>query len=77
VCETYAHQPEPPLDCPLSAFGGLEDPGVPPEKLEAWRSQTTGPFTKRMFLGDHFYLNVSQPIVLRILGRELNIREEG
>lgn len=71
VCETYAYQPEPPLDCALSAFGGLEDPGVPSEKLEAWRSQTTGPFTTRMFLGDHFYLNVSQPIVLRILGREL------
>lgn len=71
VCETYAYQPEPPLACAISAFGGFQDPGVPGEKLEAWRSQTTGPFTVRMFLGDHFYLRVSQPTVLRILAREL------
>lgn len=71
VCETYAYQAEPPLACPLSAFGGFQDPAVPRERLEAWRTQTTGPFTVRMFLGDHFYLKVSQPIVLRILAREL------
>jgi medium-chain acyl-[acyl-carrier-protein] hydrolase len=71
VCETYAYQAEPPLACALSAFGGLQDSEVPRERLEAWRTQTTGPFTVRMFLGDHFYLKVSQPIVLRILAREL------
>lgn len=53
------HQPpstRAPLDCPISVFGGSDDPLTPREHLEGWRSETRGPFRVRVFPGDHFYL---------------------
>lgn len=57
VCETYRYREEAPLDCPVSAFGGLEDRDVAREHVEAWRTQARGPFRVRMFPGGHFFLN--------------------
>ncbi|MCS6845860.1 MAG: thioesterase II family protein [Caldilineales bacterium] len=73
VCETYVYQPEPPLACPISAYGGLGDGYVNREELAAWREQTTGPFALRMFPGDHFYLNspANRTHLLMALAREL------
>jgi medium-chain acyl-[acyl-carrier-protein] hydrolase len=68
--ETYVYSAEPPLNCPISAFGGLQDSKVTRSDLEAWRNQTTGAFSLRMLLGDHFFLNTPQPL-LRMLSQEL------
>jgi medium-chain acyl-[acyl-carrier-protein] hydrolase len=56
INETYVYRPGPPLTCPISAFGGLQDQDIPPDALAAWREQTTGPSSHRMFPGDHFYV---------------------
>lgn len=56
VSEGYAHADEPPLPCPITAFGGLADPTLAREELEAWRHQTAGPFAVRMLPGGHFFL---------------------
>jgi medium-chain acyl-[acyl-carrier-protein] hydrolase len=69
--ETYAYSTEPPLNCPISAFGGLQDPRVNRGDLEAWRDQTTVSFSLRMFPGDHFFLNTAQPALLQALSQEL------
>lgn len=45
-----------PLGCPVSVFGGTQDPLTPREHLEGWRDETQGPFALRMLPGDHFYL---------------------
>lgn len=37
VLETYVYTQEPPLECPIAAFGGLEDQEVTVEELEGWR----------------------------------------
>lgn len=71
LTQTYSYSAEPPLDCSVSAFGGLQDNEVDPEYLEAWREQTTGSFSLQMFAGDHFFLNASQPQLLQALSREL------
>jgi medium-chain acyl-[acyl-carrier-protein] hydrolase len=71
VVETYAYLPEPPLECSLTAFGGLQDDKVGREQLEAWRDQTTSEFAFRMLPGDHFFLNTSQQLLLRLLSQEL------
>lgn len=71
VCQTYKYTPEPPLDCPLTAFGGLADPEVSREQLGAWREETASRFTMRMFPGDHFFLNTATPLVLEALSQEL------
>ena len=58
VSETYVYTEEPPLDCPITAFGGLADPTLLREELDAWRHLTRGPFRTRMLPGGHFFLEV-------------------
>ena len=67
--ENYAYSTDRPLNCPISAFGGLHDDRLNDSDLEAWRAQTSGPFSLRMFPGDHFFLK--QPLLLRVLSQEL------
>jgi medium-chain acyl-[acyl-carrier-protein] hydrolase len=67
--ETYLYSNEPPLNCPISAFGGVQDRRVSASDLEAWRSQTSASFSLRMFPRDHFFLK--EPLLLRALSQEL------
>jgi medium-chain acyl-[acyl-carrier-protein] hydrolase len=69
--ESYRYLSGPPLNCPISTFGGLSDNRVNHDDLEAWRDQTTVSFTIRMFPGDHFFLKSTQPLLLRALSQEL------
>ena len=71
IYETYVYSTEPPLNCPISTFGGLQDCRVSRGDLEAWRDQTSGSFSLRMFPGDHFFWNTTQPLLLQVLSREL------
>jgi medium-chain acyl-[acyl-carrier-protein] hydrolase len=71
VYETYVHSTERPLDCFISSFGGAQDHRVSRGDLEAWRDQTSASFSLRMFPGDHFFLNTTQPLLLQILSQEL------
>jgi medium-chain acyl-[acyl-carrier-protein] hydrolase len=71
LCETYSFTPGPPLDCPLTALGGLFDPDVTQEHLELWRAQTTGPFAARMLPGDHFFIRTEQALLLRTVANGL------
>jgi medium-chain acyl-[acyl-carrier-protein] hydrolase len=72
VLETYIYTPEPPLDCPITAFGGLQDRDVSYEYLEAWQEQTNATFSVQMFPGDHFFLHSEQPLLLQSLFQELH-----
>lgn len=71
VVETYRIQPEAPLSCPLSVLGGLADPEVTRDDLAAWAQHSTGPFSQRMFEGDHFFLNKVQPQLLQAVAQDL------
>lgn len=72
VCQTYALKEAPPLTCPITACGGLQDTCVSREHLEGWRQHTSDSFALRMLPGDHFFLQTSQPALLRMLARELD-----
>ncbi|MFJ8495607.1 thioesterase II family protein [Streptomyces sp. NPDC094038] len=52
----YQHEPEPPLDLPVLAFGGLSDPVVPKFALDAWREHSTHSLSTRFLPGGHFFL---------------------
>lgn len=71
IHETYVHQPEEPLDVPITAIGGTEDPKAGREEIEAWGLHTRAAFAARMIPGDHFFIHGSQPLVLRDLAQEL------
>jgi medium-chain acyl-[acyl-carrier-protein] hydrolase len=69
--ESYQYSSGPPLNCPISTFGGLSDQKVSHSDLEAWREQTSLSFSIRMFPGDHFFLKTTQPLLLRAISQEL------
>ncbi len=71
INETYVYAPKLLLDCPLSAFGGLEDKLVSRSGLEAWREQTRGVFSVRMLPGDHFFLHGARALLLRAINHDL------
>jgi medium-chain acyl-[acyl-carrier-protein] hydrolase len=71
LIQTYTYSPEPPLSCPISVFGGLEDHTDRIHYLEAWREQTTASFSLQMFPGDHFFLQTARPLLLQAIARKL------
>lgn len=64
VNETYAYHHEPELDCPILALGGLEDPWVNLEELQAWAELTSAAFRCRQFPGKHFFIQTAAADVL-------------
>ncbi len=69
--DTYEPIAHPALECPVSAFGGLEDDETPKDELEAWRGVTDGRFKLRMFPGDHFYLHQHQSRLIQAVVADL------
>ena len=43
------------LRLPLSAFGGEDDPGMPPPRMDAWHDHVDGPVRRHTLPGGHFY----------------------
>jgi medium-chain acyl-[acyl-carrier-protein] hydrolase len=70
VLETYAYTSEAPLECPITAFGGLQDQEVSLEELQGWREQTKA-FSLQMFPGDHFFIHSAQALLLKTLAESL------
>ncbi len=70
LVQTYEYEPGLPLDIPITALGGLQDPDVEIEHLQGWQSQTDASFMLRMFTGDHFFLHTAQRSLLEMLASE-------
>jgi medium-chain acyl-[acyl-carrier-protein] hydrolase len=67
AAETYRMEQQPPLESPILACGGSEDPHVPSSDLEAWSSHTRAGFALRMFPGNHFFCHSSrEPLVAAV-----------
>lgn len=71
--ETYVHRAERPLDCPITAFGGLEDETVARDQLEAWRDQTRARFALHLLPGNHFFLHTGPGSILAAMTRDLGV----
>lgn len=57
-----------PLECGITALGGLDDEEVTPEDLSRWAEATTGAFSVDMYPGDHFFIrNAGAEIMISIL----------
>ena len=59
------------LSCPIFAYGGDSDTGVPLEKLQAWRKKTSNNTVVRSFSGGHFYLTDKNNAVLTSINSDL------
>lgn len=71
LAETYTPGKRPPLTCPLTAFGGTDDPAAPHDSVAAWGQHTRGPFRVRMFPGGHFFILTSRAELVRSVGEEI------
>lgn len=71
LVETYTYADEEPLNCSISAFGGLQDSQVSSEELKAWKEQTKNGFKLRMFPGDHFFLHQHRTQLLSFITQDL------
>ena len=71
LCDTYTYAAEPPLACPITAFGGVHDTLAYREQLLAWREQTCAAFKLRMLPGGHFFIHSARVQLLWFLEQEL------
>lgn len=71
LCETWEPAVREPLECVISAWGGDRDPRVNPGELDAWRHETRGGFSRRIYGGGHFYLHDDRAPVLADLAAGL------
>ena len=70
MLETFRYDDPPPLDCPIFALGGTEDPQVTRAQLQGWQSMTKRAFGVRIFPGGHFYLrDQERAVVQTVLSR--------
>lgn len=70
--ETYRFDSnEPPLDIPITAFGGLDDERVRREGLEGWASRTGSRFEAHFFPGGHFFINDAKDEIVQSIAAEI------
>jgi medium-chain acyl-[acyl-carrier-protein] hydrolase len=72
ACQTHEYVPAPPLDCPLTVFGGLQDEELGRDELEEWRGHTSATCVVRMLPGGHLFVNTAHQTILRLLVNELH-----
>ena len=65
--ESYQYTANEPLNCPIIAFGGDDDPRVSRESLDAWNSLTNANFRSQYFPGDHFFINTARESVIAFM----------
>jgi medium-chain acyl-[acyl-carrier-protein] hydrolase len=73
ILETYIYENEDPLNCSITAFGGIEDNKTSREDLEAWGEQTRRGFRLKMFPGDHFFLKSAREQLLFEIAKDLEM----
>ncbi len=71
ACDTYTLAPEPPLDCPLFMYGGVDDREVDQPALTEWRRHTSGAFTLQMLPGTHFFVQSHRDLLLQDIAGHL------
>ncbi|HRW10315.1 MAG TPA: alpha/beta fold hydrolase [Caldilineaceae bacterium] len=72
LVERYRSQDEPPLACPIVAFGGEADPHATALDLQAWQQLTSRAFALHRLPGDHFYLNQEGPALVTLIAAILS-----
>jgi medium-chain acyl-[acyl-carrier-protein] hydrolase len=76
LAETYCCRPEPPLDCPISSYGGTADAFAVEEDVVAWAVHSRSPGRIRMLPGGHFFphegpVRLAPLVAADLLGRAL------
>jgi medium-chain acyl-[acyl-carrier-protein] hydrolase len=71
LSETYRYGHQESLECPITVLGGMQDREVENSDLPGWQLESRGPFTLRMFPGDHYFLHSCRVPLLRLIAGQL------
>jgi medium-chain acyl-[acyl-carrier-protein] hydrolase len=71
VLSSHAFHPAQPLDRPIHAFAGIEDPIATPERVDRWRVETTADFRLDLLASGHFLNDDAERHVVQTIAREL------
>ena len=71
IFQSYTYFKKEPLNCSISAFGGIEDPLIGKEDLLEWHEQTRNIFKLHMLPGKHMFLNSSRKLLLETISQEI------
>jgi amino acid adenylation domain-containing protein len=69
--ENYHYRADEPLDCPIIAYAGKDDPEAPVADALAWREQTTTRFHHEILSGGHFFIADQRARLLSSISGEL------
>jgi surfactin synthase thioesterase subunit len=71
MSETHHYVPGPPLTCPVSVFGGCDDPWVTLEDLRTWTAHTSAACQVTVLPGGHFFGAAGRQTILRVIEQQL------
>jgi medium-chain acyl-[acyl-carrier-protein] hydrolase len=71
LAENYPYREEPPLELPISAYGGVEDSFAPEAAIDAWGEHTSAGFRRTMYPGGHFFLHECQAELLAAISQDI------
>ncbi|PJJ54108.1 surfactin synthase thioesterase subunit [Mumia flava] len=71
VLSTHGFHPDVPLDIPVHAFAGELDDEASPDRMRAWRDETTAGFSMDVLGCGHFFDDASETAVIEAVGRAL------
>jgi medium-chain acyl-[acyl-carrier-protein] hydrolase len=71
LVESYVCAPSDPLNCPISAYGGLQDVDAAYHDMQAWQQWTTQSFKLRLMPGNHFFIHSSRSMLLQAVVQDL------
>lgn len=71
MLETYEYARAEPLDCPITALFGSDDPRTRADDLDGWALETRRGFSKHRFDGGHFFFRECEPALTDLVRRTL------
>jgi surfactin synthase thioesterase subunit len=75
VCKNFTYSPNKKLDIPIQVLAGRQD-AIAPDKIEAWREETSQSFGLDWFDGGHFFFRQQETQVLKTIERSLRYQLE-
>jgi medium-chain acyl-[acyl-carrier-protein] hydrolase len=73
MAASYRYDAAAPLECPIVACGGRGDDAVTREELEAWKGETRGRASVRLFQGGAFYLLQERTALTGLVANQLTV----
>jgi pyochelin biosynthetic protein PchC len=73
LLDTYTPRPHPPVDVPVTAYLGVDDPETDPARMARWASVSTGDFELRAWPGGHFFTVTNEAALVADIARRLGL----